>query len=527
MQKREIIDGLQRLEAIISFILNKYPVNINGENQYFNLAVYPRNGILIKRNELKQEDPVMDEKLCSDFLLYQLPISIINADKTVVDDVFKRINSTGRKLSSQDLRQAGITSKFSDLVRMLSTHIRGDASEDILEMNDIHLYSLSSRGLNYGVDIKEVFWVKQGIITEDALRRSKDEEVIAILCSSILSNYSSGMSVKTLNRLYDISSSNYKRNETILTQSKCNDITNLFVRIINDMEKIFSVNNTTFSNLLFKDEKSYNKDLVFIILFLTFVQLYAENYKIDNYDTINELLNNIANSEFSEIITNSDCNWNTEVRNHLIERLKNILVKHMVFNENNPEWNKVFINFLKQITVENQLYDFKIGFHDLRNGSENDDLIYKCVKTLVAMANTSPLQEGVIIVGIADKESDINDYKTHYNTSSPSYNNFYVPGIVNEANKYYGSIGNYICHLKNTIENNSCVSNEIKYKILTSIDTIRYEKQTLLVLKLSTDKPLFYDGKLYVRYQSHNKEILNGTEEFYALMNKFFEKKSL
>lgn len=35
-QKKEIIDGLQRLEAIISFILNKFPVKIEGEYKYFN-----------------------------------------------------------------------------------------------------------------------------------------------------------------------------------------------------------------------------------------------------------------------------------------------------------------------------------------------------------------------------------------------------------------------------------------------------------------------------------------------------------
>ena len=115
-QKKEIIDGLQRLEAIISFILNKFPVKIEGEYKYFNLDVYPGNGILIKSNKLNQKTPVIDAKTCADFMLYQLPISIIDANETVVDDVFKRINSTGKKLSPQDLRQAGVTSRFSIMV---------------------------------------------------------------------------------------------------------------------------------------------------------------------------------------------------------------------------------------------------------------------------------------------------------------------------------------------------------------------------------------------------------------------------
>lgn len=154
---KEIIDGLQRLEAIISFILNKYSVKIDGIDYYFNLSVYPGNELLIKKDELHQQKPVMPAEMCHAFLLYQLPVSIIDADEAAVDDVFKRINSIGRKLSSQDLRQAGVTSKFSDLVRIISTHLRGDASEDIVRMNDISIYSLSSHGLNYGVNIKDVF----------------------------------------------------------------------------------------------------------------------------------------------------------------------------------------------------------------------------------------------------------------------------------------------------------------------------------------------------------------------------------
>lgn len=273
---KEIIDGLQRLEAIISFILNKYSVKIDGIDYYFNLSVYPGNELLIKKDELHQQKPVMPAEMCHAFLLYQLPVSIIDADEAAVDDVFKRINSTGRKLSSQDLRQAGVTSKFSDLVRIISTHLRGDASEDIVRMNDISIYSLSSHGLNYGVNIKDVFWVKQGIISEDTLRRSKDEEIVAILCSAILSNYTSGMSVKTLNMLYDTERRTYKNNEKLLTQSRFDDIISLFSKIVSDLEKVFAISDTTFSQLLFSNEYNYNKDLVFIVLFLALVYCIIE-----------------------------------------------------------------------------------------------------------------------------------------------------------------------------------------------------------------------------------------------------------
>lgn len=522
-EQKEIIDGLQRLEAIISFILNKYPVKIDGIYQYFNLDVYPGNGILIKNNMLRQRKPIMDIESCRQFMLYQLPISTINADETVVDDVFKRINSTGRKLSPQDLRQAGVTSKFSNLVRIISMGLRGDITDnDIVKMNEIADYSLSSDGLDYGLDISKVFWVEQGIIAEDALRRSKDEEIIAILCSCILSNYSAGMSLGALHRLYTPESKVYQTNEALLTQSRFDDIVSIFQVVIANFEKIFSTKNTTFKQLLFKNDKNYNKDYVFIVIFLAFVQLYTENYQIENFDLIGNVLNNIADNELSEIIRSSECEWNSEIRNRLVSRIKNILMKYMIFKENNPQWNISFLNLIKQASVESQKFDFKIGLHDLRDGHENENILPKCIKTLIAMANTNPRQEGTIVIGISDKETDATDFSNYYNVIVPKYNDYYVSGIKEEAVKYYGSIQKYMDYIKHSIEAEAKnVHPSVIHYILTTMDILKYENQTLLVLKLSTDKPLFYRNKLYVRYDSHNKPIEIGTDEYYDVFNSF------
>lgn len=219
---------------------------------------------------------------------------IINANENVVDDVFKRINSTGKKLSKQDLRQAGVTSKFSELVRVIATHLRGDATDDLVNMNEIADYSLSSPGLDYGLDINQVFWVEQGIISEEALRRSKDEEIIVILCSCILSGYTSGMNVDALKRLYNSQSDVYKKNEQALTQRRFDDILVLFSRIVADLIKVFEVSGTTFERLLFKNSKNYNKDLVFIVIFSALAQLNAEHYYISDYKAMHQVLNNIA-----------------------------------------------------------------------------------------------------------------------------------------------------------------------------------------------------------------------------------------
>ena len=168
--------------------------------------------------------------------------------------------------------------------------------------------------------------------------------------------------------------------------------------------------------------------------------------------------------------------------------------------------------------------DFKIGLHDLRTGHENESLLPKCIKTLIAMANTNPRKEGTIVIGISDKESDAIDFRQYYKTTVPKYNDYYIPGINDEAQKFYGSIQNFLDFIRHSIEKEN-VDSLVIHKILTTMDTMKYENQTLLVLKLSTDKPLFYDSKLYVRYDSNNEIIEVGSNEYYEIFEKFHNAK--
>lgn len=519
--RKEIIDGLQRIEAIISFIKNEYNVKIGDKYYYFNLDVFPGNGVLIRDGLLEQKPPVLDFEKCRQFLLYQLPVTTIDANTSTVEDIFKRINSTGRKLSLQDLRQAGVTGYFSNLVRQTATKIRGDYSEnDIVKLSEMASISLNSSGLGYGIDINNVFWIKHGIITEDGLRRSKDEEIIANLYNCILSNYTAGMSSKSLDKLYNENSKIYEENEKRLANGFADDLKNTFLAVIDDLIRIFETKQATFSQLLFTHERVYNKDLVFIIVFLAFIQLRNEHYIIEDYVKMGGLLRNLADNELQEIISASDSKWNAETRNRLVERIKQRLIKGMVFKETEPEWKSELISLLKRANVEEQMFDFKIGFHNLRSGECNNGVIAKSIKTLTAMAYTCPGKDGYVIIGISDKEDDAKDFEKYYGVVATKYNNYFVTGIKEEAIKYYGSIQKYIDAIKVIVEKED-IRQEVLYDILTTISTVNYGAYTLLVLKLSTNKPLFYGKDLYVRYQSNNRAIEPGSDEYYKLMDKF------
>lgn len=64
---KEIIDGLQRIEAIIAFINNEFKVEIDGTYQYFNRSVYPGNEILLRKHEIYQKNLLLIQKYVKSF----------------------------------------------------------------------------------------------------------------------------------------------------------------------------------------------------------------------------------------------------------------------------------------------------------------------------------------------------------------------------------------------------------------------------------------------------------------------------
>ena len=130
----EIIDGMQRLDAICSFISQRYQL----KSGFFNLESMP-DTIEMKRNKvLTQKNPCIDATVCKDIANYPLPVSVFPAaTRDDIEEVFKRINSTGKHLALQELRQVGVDTPFSNIVRELSAEIRGDISDDVLLLKNM------------------------------------------------------------------------------------------------------------------------------------------------------------------------------------------------------------------------------------------------------------------------------------------------------------------------------------------------------------------------------------------------------
>lgn len=184
----EIIDGMQRLNAIFSFIENKFTVS----GKYFDVTKHPFAYELSQVGVFKPVDAEVstffDSDVCAKFLEYSLAVTIYKANSiTEIEDIFNRINSNGKHLSPQEVRQAGVTTKFSELVRCLASEIRGDVSREELPLTDMPEISIDAKSidLGYGIRAEDTFWCNQGILRISGLRDSEDEQLIADIILSI------------------------------------------------------------------------------------------------------------------------------------------------------------------------------------------------------------------------------------------------------------------------------------------------------------------------------------------------------
>lgn len=118
--KYEIIDGMQRLNAICSFIENSFAF----EGKFFDLNEFSYAKQLAEEKVFKFENNTekLDRKECANILDYQLAVTIYTAmDESDITEVFGRINSGGKHLSNQERRQAGVTTSL--LTNPLKTQV--------------------------------------------------------------------------------------------------------------------------------------------------------------------------------------------------------------------------------------------------------------------------------------------------------------------------------------------------------------------------------------------------------------------
>lgn len=516
VQQYEIIDGMQRLNAIFCFIENEFGLTINDVRYYFDLETLGRTKKMREDGVLRQREPKLDRESCISIMNYELPLTTVIADTKNIEEIFRRINSFGRQLSDQEIRQAGALGLFPDLVRRVSAKVRGDdSSRDIIRLNEMNRISLSNGKLQYGIDVTKVFWVKEKIITLENMRKSRDEELVAQLLAYMVVGEGMNPSKRALDGLY-----HYEDDEDGLSNKVENGINRIGVDvIINWFDSVYSeilliLHNVKedFCTLLYGKNHPESLNRVFQVVFLAFFELIVnKKKKIADYNKLIGILRGCGPRIFPGI--KSRDNWNAEFRAQRVKMFTSLIEPAFVDSKGEDvavvNWTSQIDNLLHKSSIEGGQYDFKIGFHDLLSGKFNDELVRKCVEILTAEVNLAPKTKGYILVGIAENKRMADTWKKQYGDEYLSIDglNFHVVGLNKEIATYYKNGDEYIRKIKQII--NSCkVSEEIRKYILMNMKLVQYYGRDVLVLELeSENEPVSYGDEFYIRESNDTTKL--------------------
>lgn len=498
----EIIDGMQRLNAIVSFVENEFSVN----GYYFDLEAMAETKLLKDTLEIKQKTPVMDRKLCVDKIAsYVLPISSYRSPNSeTIDDVFRRINSNGKHLSKQEIRQAGTISLFAEAVRKISSEIRGDVSlEDRLYLNDMKKISITSRELDYGINVDNLFWIQNSIIRREQVRESKDEEIIADILAAMILEEMPRSSSKTLDEFYGLNGEE-KRAKDIDTRIKIKGFESLhqeFFIVFDEIKSLLELSKKSFNELISKTRSFDKVPRYFQIIFLAFYNLMIrKNLKVVSQYKIVDILDGITDSV---VLSQGGGNWSAIERENSVNAIVGMLTKCFAKNLNDPskiKWSTELETILRQSEIEQTSFEFKMSLYNLKTREYNEEVLNKSIKTLTAMANKGKGYVGYVVLGVADKATDakkLEDIDKKYKAIKKE--KFFITGINFDIDNSNMTADRFFQNIVQKIEMQP-ISDSYKTYIGNHIKFLNYGGKNVIILKIvGLTEPAIYDENYYER----------------------------
>ena len=518
----EIIDGLQRLEAICSLIEQKYEL----KNGFFNLDSMP-DTIFLKRDKvLIQKKPILNVDICKDIANYPLPVSVFSAEDGNIEEVFKRINSTGKHLSLQELRQVGVNSDFSNLVRSISSEIRGDSSDDILLLNEMSKISLSNHRLSYGISIEDTFWMKNEIFTRNDFRMSRDEEVVAFILIYLIAGQITSVGNK-LNLYYGYSRNPLETNIPVEVTSVQQGIDRMgrerivqeFHITLSCIKDMLAEYGDSFRNLLGFTKDISDISVQFQAVFMAIHRLIIKEHKTEYIAT---KIVNALNRKAALLSGKTNQNNLQTITNMIYGLIEGAFVKGDQEDPAIDDWSMKCINILNRSRTEQVLYDFKIGFVELKKNKIEKEVIEKVLKTLTSINNVGPNRVGYVIVGVADDEKHAQIYKKEYGENYHKEGNFAIIGIEHDAKAVGMNLDRYTHSVKELVKDSTTITDEYKQHILTNMKTPLLYGHQLFIFKTEFSQPTPYDNNYYLREFSDVRKL--SPEEIPVLFNSYYSK---
>lgn len=500
VHRYEIIDGLQRINAVISFVTNEFPVMYNGKKQYFDLNAYPLLARQMQSGNLVQKEPVLPDGLCDSFITYELPLILTEQTPEKIEQIFCRINSSGKKLSAHDLRQSGSCDEFSSLVRRVSSMVRGDmVFYDLINLADIPRISIKSRGLNYGISFEDSFWSRHDIITFENLRKSSDEKLVAQILGEILNTGIINPSSQILDKMYAQDDKLNKLLNKAVKETGMENIEDKMKQVFDTIEMVFHTVDSDFSSWMFKDRKSKHKNDCFRIFFICIYKMFQHGFKIDDYKQFATGIELLADNLMEAVIKTGSLNqkmWN-DVKNAVLGAVEALASKEIKPGTSAEE--KEISHRLSLSSVESQMTEYKAGISNFDTGEINKKTIRRIAIALTAMSNTNSEEEGYILLGIADNKEAARNWEAAFNEKPLIYGGHHILGISQEAVKYFHGVDKYYNQIGELLAKEP-IDNSLKEFVLANYVQVNFKGKLLVKIPVKkSDGYAAYDGKVYKR----------------------------
>jgi hypothetical protein len=520
---REILDGMQRLEAVMSFVEQKF----NFDGDYFDLDSTALTKGLKDRGELVQKTPVLSRVTSSKFLRYKFAVSEYSSNNSSIDEVFRRINSNGKRLTKQELRSAGNWSNFAELVREISTIIRGDTSHsDILKLNAMSQISIGNDHLDYGVCISDHFYITNSVLTRNCMRGSDDEELVANILGYIALEKKPTSGSYSLDSFYGVNSVSETLRENLDNYIQINDggtIANNFIFVYETIEYLFKDHNVFFNKHILGDNSTSKKSpRYYQAVFLAIYELLINKNMVISDEA--GLVAQLAGTGKTVIKVTDGGRWAASAREQSVDDLEALIKRYFDKNKEakqNHAWITEIDRIITSSKTEQSNYDFKQGLMKLDgNHSFDSDVLYKVIATCVGINNIGIDSNGFVLIGVADTGACAVRLNDLYGVNSVESNGFYINGIDHEADRLFGSIDNYYQHIKSIISEFN-FNEKLKQQILKDIKLCDYDGRHLIKIEVkSIGEVCTLDEKFYLR-QGTSTDNMSDSAKMIALVSNY------
>ncbi len=495
----EIIDGLQRLHAIVSFIETAFGT-LDGKGfdlQHFTTAKLAADE---KKFEVRDYEERLTQKEIGTILDYTVALSVMrNASDEEINDVFGRINTYGHRLSDQERRQAGVQNEFSNMVRDIACTLRGDVSSEELLLKSMPSISIDLPKTQHGYEVQagQVFWVEQGILRATDLRDSMDEQCIADIGASIIGGAIIDRSKDALDEVYISGSEESDRIMAALEVYGHDTFAEEFKFCVDEIIKLCEFDKSEkLRDIIFSQKTTNAFPSIFAILMIAFHELMVkESKKIVDYGALKKQIVNLTDR-----IETGRKATSPEERRKNVDSIKGLINSSFIVADMKA---KIYGNhattdiegIIRRSEIELSDYELKQGLVTLSDKREIDEeIIGKVVKTICAIANNGPTRSGKILIGVADKASDVARIKKLDGVEAKKVGRKFVVGVDREAKALGITTEAYFAKWKDGIKN-SDLSAELKTSVLSNIDYNSFYGLGVLVISVPPQKDTSYVGE--------------------------------